>query len=110
MMKYNLKWLRAVLEPEDQVSLDFVVAELREKISHEKAHDQVYRWVLVIKEILGEETQSQMICKECSNDDWELVWFGALKEEGSHVNIYQCKDCKRIVMTTETWLHSNEEV
>jgi len=51
-----------------------------------------------------------MICKECSNDDWELVWFGALKEEGSHVNIYQCKDCKRIVMTTETWLHSNEEV
>lgn len=39
--------------------------------------------------------------QDCGGEEWELVWFKALMEEGRPVNMYQCKRCKRIVMATE---------
>jgi hypothetical protein len=55
-MKYNLKWLRAVLDAEDQVSLDYVEKELREMEIERKERPLITHLPTVsIKEILGEE-------------------------------------------------------
>ena len=48
-------------------------------------------------------------CKKCHCEDWELIWFRALMEEGLAVNMYQCKNCMRVVMATEEWKESDQE-
>jgi len=48
-------------------------------------------------------------CKTCHHTDWELVWFRALIEEGKPLNLYQCINCKRVVIATEDWKESDGE-
>lgn len=40
-------------------------------------------------------------CQECRMKDWEIVVSAIKEEEGEELNIYQCKNCKRIVCTTQ---------
>lgn len=47
-----------------------------------------------------------MECKTCESTDWELVWYKALVEEGTTLSLYQCKNCKRVVMASEDTRYS----
>lgn len=51
-----------------------------------------------------------MKCKDCKGEDWELIWFRALIEEDKPLNMYQCRNCKRIVMASSDWHDSDNLV
>lgn len=48
----------------------------------------------------------EMICKECHGWTWDLVWSYALKEEATDVHMWQCKNCKRVVMASDNTAES----
>ena len=43
--------------------------------------------------------------KMCDHD-YELKWYKALVEEGTPINLYQCRKCKDITMDTEEHMFS----
>ena len=52
----------------------------------------------------------RMICEGCKGKEFRLVWYKALIEEDKPINIYQCKQCKRIVLCTTDCEYSDYEV
>ena len=51
-----------------------------------------------------------MECKKCHCVDFEIVWGSALVEEGMPVHMYQCENCKRVVMASDDWEESTNKV
>lgn len=47
--------------------------------------------------------------KICGSEDWELLWSQSLNmEEGTPVYMYQCRECKRIVMAGDEYRYSDK--
>ena len=46
-------------------------------------------------------------CAECGKSDWELIIAYLKEEEEGWLDLYQCKNCKRVVCTTEEYLETD---
>lgn len=43
-----------------------------------------------------------MKCKECGKENWEIVIGYLRKEEVCWIHLFQCKSCKRCVVTDDS--------